>query len=68
MSSGTADTSTRAGDITKFTIGNSPDFSAVVQTVSYYEDILEPSIKVNVNIMEAGWIGLRNVMVMTLPQ
>ena len=54
MSSGTADTATRSGDITKFTIGNSPDFSAVVQTVSYYEDILEPSIKVNVNIMEAG--------------
>ena len=53
-SSGTADGDTRSGDITKFTIGNSPDFSGAVQTISYYEDILEPSIKVNVTILETG--------------
>ena len=54
MSSGTADTNTRAGDITKFTIGASPDFSPVAQIISYYEDITTPSIKVNVTIEETG--------------
>ena len=54
MSSGTADSNTRSGDITKFTIGGSSDFSPVAQVISYYESVLEPSIKVNVTIMETG--------------
>ena len=54
MSSGTADTATRAGNITKFTVGGSPDFSPVAQIISYYEDVTKPSIKVQVTIEETG--------------
>ena len=71
MSSGTADTNTRAGDITKFTIGGSPDFSPVVQDLRYFENVLESSIRVDVIIEETGLtdtekIGARGVL-NTLP-
>ena len=54
MSSGTVDSATRAGDITKFTVAGSPDFAPVAQMISYYENVLEPSVKVNVTIEETG--------------
>jgi len=67
MSSGTADTNTRAGDITKFTIGDSPDFSPVVQELKYYESVFQPSIEVQAYIMETGMtdtdkVGPRGVL------
>jgi len=67
MSSGTADTNTRAGDITKFTIGDSPDFSAIVQELKYYESVFQPSTEVRVVILETGMtdtekIGPRGVL------
>ena len=57
MSSGTADSNTRAGDITKFKIGDyskAPDFSAAAMDLRYYEDVMEDSIKVDVTILETG--------------
>ena len=67
MSSGTVDTNTRAGDITKFTIGGSPDFAAVVQELYYYEDVFQPSIEVKAIIEETGLtdsekIGARGIL------
>ena len=67
MSSGTADTNTRAGDITKFKIGDSPDFSPVVQELKYYESVFQPSIEVQAYIMETGMsdtnkVGPRGVL------
>ena len=47
-----ANSSTRAGDITKFLIRNSADetknidLSAIVQEVSYYEDVFQPSVQI----------------------
>ena len=42
MSSGTADSNTRSGDITKFTIGGSSDFSPVAQVISIQLDQNNP--------------------------
>ena len=61
MSSGTADTNTRAGDITKFKIGDSPDFSPVVQELKYYESVFQPSIEVQAYIMETGMTDTNKV-------
>ena len=55
-----ANSSTRAGDITKFLIRNSADetknidLSAIVQEVSYYEDVFQPSVQVKATILESG--------------
>ena len=62
----TANSATRAGDITKFLI-NSPDksksidFSAVVQDIFYYENVFNPSIEVRATIMETGLTDKKDI-------